>query len=101
MFFQTDGSTPFFFISGAGICFTGVARYFKSSDNITDILHFIGATVFILSALLGIAIERSNFIPLIVFAISSLIIEFFYLKNRTWWIEIAAFVVIILGLYKF
>lgn len=100
MLFQTNGTSPLFFLSGAGLCFVGAATMFKSDDKFTPIIHFLGALICILSALIGIWIERNNYLPLILYGITSLILssEKIKLKNKIWWIEIIAFIYIIIGL---
>jgi hypothetical protein len=98
MFFQTNGTSGFFFLSGGGLGFVGAATMFKLKDGFTDKCHFIGATVGIVSALVALIYERGLIAPLIAFAIATLIIVVTKMKNDMWWIEIAAFLAIIIGL---
>lgn len=99
MFFQTDGSSPFFFItSGSGLVAVGVCTLFKATKSLEPYIHFGGALLGIMGALLGIGFERHAFLPLIVFGILTLIFEGIRIKNTTWWVEISAFICIILGL---
>lgn len=96
MLFQCVPSV-FFFISGAALSFVGINTTFK--DNwITPYIHFAGAAICIIFALLGIGIVLHNWIPLIGWVMSAVSINYFKVKNDTWWIEIAAFIFIILGL---
>ena len=98
MFFQTNG-TPLFFISGAGLCFVGVATQFLDKESIEPWIHFTGAALCILGILIGIGVERHMWIPLIAWGILTVVIEVIpKLKNKTWWVEISAFCCIILGL---
>lgn len=98
MFFQTNGSTSLFFLSGAGLSAVGVATMFKLKDDIQPYIHAIGAIVGILTALIGIGVERKNWIPLIIFLSLSILLVIFLKKNKTWWIEIIAFTTAGLGL---
>lgn len=98
MFFQTNGTTPLFFLSGAGLSAVGVATMFKLKDDLQPYIHFIGAVIGILGALVGIGVERHVWLPLIDFIILSIILYIFTSKNKTWWIEIAAFAAVGLGL---
>ena len=99
MFFQTNDTAPYlFFLSGAGLCFVGAATMFKLSDDIQPYIHFVGALIGISCALVGIGVERQEWIPLIMFVLSALVLTFTVEKNRTWWIEIVAFTCIGLGL---
>lgn len=86
-----------FFLSGTSLSFVGLSCSFK--DNwITPYVHYAGASLCIILALLGIGFVLHSWVPLIFFIISSLTIDYFKIKNEIWWIEIAAFIFIILGL---
>jgi hypothetical protein len=99
LFFQTNGSSPFFFIAGAGLTFVGVATMFKLSNSIEPYIHFAGAVIGITASFIALVVERGVWLPAVVFVITALCIQLLYKKNTTWWIEIAAFVCIILALY--
>ena len=98
MFFQTDGTTPIFFISGAGFTIVGAASMYKSSDYWTNRIHFIGAIFGILGGFMGLGIERSMWIPIIICSTGYLIMIPLKMKNLTWWIEILSFICIAVGL---
>jgi hypothetical protein len=96
--FHIVGTVPiFFFLSGAGLCFTGAAAMFKD-DNITSIVHMIGATICVIGGLLGIGVELGHWIPTIIFIISASLLRLLKVKNNIWWIEIVAFACILSGL---
>jgi len=99
MLFQTDGTSAMFFLSGAGLCFVGAATMFK--ESMTKTVHFTGAAIGIISALIGIWIERGSNIPLIIWLIFCVLFEISKVPNKTWWIEIIAFFAIIFGLICF
>jgi hypothetical protein len=97
MFFQTDGSTGWFFLSGAGLFFTGAARAFKESQ--TGTVHSIGAYTCIISAFLGLGVEKDLwYLPVCFILIAGVIYSLNYITNKTWWVEIVAFTFIFCGL---
>lgn len=99
MFFQTNGNTPLFFLSGAGLSLVGTATMFKEiNDKLQGKLHTIGAVIGILGSLIGIGVERDNWIPLFIFVSVAILLSLSVKKNRTWWIEIVAFATVGLGL---
>lgn len=96
--FHILGYYPFlFFLSGAGLCFTGAATMFKD-NKLTKKVHYIGAVFCILFAFLGIGFEYNYWLPLILYLISVILSKLFNVNNFIWWIEIYAFVFIVLGL---
>jgi len=100
MLMQSDLSSVWFFISGAGLCFVGAATMFKATDKFTPIIHSAGAIICILSALIGIWVERDIFLPFFLFGgtASILSLKSIKLENKTWWLEITAFAFILIGL---
>jgi len=103
MLLQTNDIAPYlFFLSGAGLVFVGTAAMFREvDDKLQGILHTVGASIGIVGALAGIWVERGSFIPLLVFAIASILLYLIKVKNLTWWIEMSAFLSILYGLYFF
>jgi len=97
MLFQTDGTTPLFFISGSGFGFVGVATMFRSGDKVTKWVHFTGAVAGILFALIGIWVERTDPYPFFIWISSIPIILIFRIKNYLWWNELVAFFAVIFG----
>lgn len=97
-FRTTDGWGGLYFLSGAGFGLVGAATMFKYPD--VRPYHFGGAMVGIMSALLGIWLVEGESLPFIIWAITSIFFLGFNLKNKMWWIEIAAFVAIIYGFLK-
>ncbi len=86
-----QGETDWFIISGAGLCFVGAAVEYKT---VVPYIHYIGATVCIVFAFLGLLFEFGMVYPLAIFALISAIHGLFGNKP-IWWIEIYAFVIII------
>jgi len=95
--FQGDFTTPLFFFGGAGLMFTGTAGAFKSST--TKTVHFIGAIMVILFSLLGLGVERHCWYPIFAFTALSSLVILIKIKDRTWWIEICAFIAILIGYF--
>ena len=85
----------FFFLSGAGIIFTGTAAAYE--EKMTNIVHFSGAVICIVMALLGLSIDHQIYFPLLSIPIS-LVIFLAKTKNFLWWIEIVCFLFIISGM---
>lgn len=94
---QQPGSV-FFFLSGTGLSFVGIATWFKSSEKIVHWIHFTGALTGIIFGLVGIGFSFENWYPLLIWAGISLPIILFKIKNHMWWIEIVAFASMIYGL---
>jgi hypothetical protein len=98
MFFQMDGSTPFFFFSGAGLCFTGTATMFRLEKSTEQRIHFIGAAACVFFALIGLLVERHYWLPMIFVCLGIFWCTSENFKNKIWWIEIVAFISIFIGL---
>lgn len=103
-----------FFLSAVGFVFTGVAADYKIPELTYKYLlhmtvqkrtmvwwvHHIGAGIGILFSFLGIWITFNQPELFIIFLISTLVIYLFNIINKLWWIEILAFVLILIGLFK-
>jgi len=98
MLYQGTQDTSLFFISGVGLCFVGAATQFKINDYYTGIIHSAGAAICIVSALVGIGIEYNLWLPGFGFIILTIPAYIFIKKNKTWWIEMLAFISILIGL---
>ena len=99
MVLQSDQSSPLYFFSGMGLAFVGVATHFKWNGAHTNIVHYLGAFVGIVSALAALYFESNMWHPATLFALLTAIIVLFKIKNATFWIEIVAFLIIITGLF--
>lgn len=93
---QVDIGGSLFFLSGAGFIIVGMATSFK--EKLTDIAHYTGAGLGIVSALVGIVISFGLWSPIIITAILSIAIKGFKTKNSIYWIEIIAFLAIAGGI---
>jgi hypothetical protein len=97
MFFQSNGTSELFMLSGVGLSLVGTAVRFKSMHSYK--LHYAGAAAGIGGALLGLWRENGLWQPLAAFAI--LFTTIFLVKKiveKIWWIEISAFITIVIGL---
>ena len=98
MIFQ--GGNAWFFMSGAGLCFVGAATTFLSKAANANIVHYLGAAVGIGCALFGLGFQYGIYFPLLVFILGTALIMIVpKINNKIWWVEILAFVVIVLGFY--
>lgn len=99
MIFQGSGDTIYFFLSGMGLAFVGGMVAFRQNIGSTDKIHYLGAVVGIVCALVGIGIESGTWLPGIVWLASAIIMKLLKINHFIWWVEIAAFATIVSGLY--
>ncbi|HPC09609.1 MAG TPA: hypothetical protein PLN85_00855 [archaeon] len=89
------------FLAGTGICFVGAAAAFK--ENLTKIVHMIGAYGGVFFSQLSIALDFKMFYVNIIFITIAIIFEILsYMKkmnNKIWWQEILAFLSIVFVFY--
>lgn len=84
-----------FFYAGAGLFFTGIAAEYK--EKLTSTVHYCGTAGCIALAATGLAVE-DNFLPVAGLLTATFLFWLCKISNRTTWVEINAFVFIILGL---
>ena len=97
MFFQSNGTSELFMLSGVGLFLVGTAVRYESMYNCK--IHYAGAAAGICGALFGLWYENGLWQPLAAFAI--LFTTIFLVKKiveKIWWIEISAFITIVIGL---
>lgn len=87
-----------FFLAGAGLTFVGVATAFRTTQSYTNIVHYTGAAMGILLSLLGLGFVYNDWISLSLFLISALTLRTLLKNHWIWWVEIAAFIIIIVSL---
>lgn len=93
-----QGHNVWFFLSGSGLGFVGAATMYLSKSAHTNVVHYVGAGVGIGCALFGLSLEYGIHLPIIIFVLGSIpIIAIPKVNNKIWWVEILAFLVIILG----
>ncbi len=90
-------STPLIFFAGSGICFVGAAPSFR--ERLEGKVHVISAVLGIVLSMLSLAVDFHYWISVIVFSIITLLVVFLKIRNRTWWIEITAVIVLLSSLY--
>lgn len=92
------GNTSLMFFAGAFLAFVGAATAFKDL-KMTRRVHTIGAVGGIgfgfLSMVLDFQLNEITYFMLL----ASLILYLLKIKNLIWWVEVLAFVLIILGLF--
>lgn len=99
MVLQSNGIILPFFISGSGLAFVGVSTAFKDKENFTSLVHFAGAAICIIFAFIGIWLEYNLWLLSILWIMSIIIFNKLKIKNTMWWVEISAFLFIIIGLF--
>lgn len=96
------GSSGLMFFAGAGIAFVGAAAAFR--ERMTETVHIVGAMMSIVLSQLAILVQYGLWplnIVFLVITITLMILSYIKNKegkpicpNKTWWIEITAFVLI-------
>jgi hypothetical protein len=98
MILQAQDQYVWYIVSGIGLLFVGAASLFKTNEDGTATIHYIGATVGIAGALLGHAQSYRLLWPAAVFIAGvTLLVIAFRNRNIIWWVEILAFASIISG----
>lgn len=92
------GDTPLMFFAGAFLSFVGAASAFKDL-KMTKRVHNIGAIGGIGFGFLSMIIDFQLFELTYFMVVLSLSLFLLKTKNLIWWVEILAFVLIILGLF--
>jgi hypothetical protein len=97
MFFQSNGTSEFFMLSGIGLILVGTAVRFKAIYNCK--IHYAGAAAGISGALLGLLTENEMWQPIAYFVLASSFIALHTkIIKKIWWLEISAFIIIITSL---
>ena len=99
MLFNGSDQSPFYFLSGAGLGFTGAAAAFKSKGAYTDIIHMVGAAFAILFGSIGLWYEFGIYIPFVIILLTGILTYLIKIKNSTWWFEIISFAILIIGVF--
>lgn len=93
-------STPLMFFAGSAICFVGAAAAYR--DDMTEWVHIISAMTAIILSQLSIIIDFN--MPWLTIAFAAIAIPMYVTRffkvflNRTWYVEILAFIAIALAL---
>lgn len=87
-----------FFASACGMGFVGAATMFRWKGIHTDKIHYAGAATAILGALAGLWREYDILFPIVGLVASAVILKLLVKKTYIWWVELAAFAWIMLGL---
>lgn len=100
MILQAQDKYVWYIVSGIGLLFVGAASLFKTNEDGTATIHYIGATIGIAAALLGHAQSYHLLWPACFFIASvTFLIIASRNKNIVWWVEILAFGSIISGFF--
>ena len=91
------GDNALMFLAGSGIAFVGAAAAFK--DKMTNNVHMIGAYGGVLLSQISIWYNYHMWYITIIFIILSGTLLLLKVKNKIWWVEVAAFLSICIVLY--
>ena len=97
MFFQSNGCCSYFALSGTGFILAAFSMRFNFLCKCKS--HYAGVAAGILGSLLGLWVENGFWVPSAMFAGLIILIKYSNVTNKIWWVEIAAFVSIIQGLF--
>ena len=92
-----QGMGVFGFLSAAGLLFTGLTINHRINIAQSRIIHYIGAILAILAALVGLVVLYGYWLPLIVWIIVTVILHRVTI-NWIWWTEIFAVVFVVAGI---
>jgi hypothetical protein len=92
-----DRQNPYLIISAAGLLFTCGSPYFEIEYPDKPV-HFVGAATAILSAFVNLYVTYGFWQPFALFVVGVGLIALFRIKNHTWWVEVWAFYLIIIGM---
>lgn len=94
-----SGISLWFLASGGFLLAVAFAPAFRSDHPIVGIIHSTGATGSIVIALYAMLIHGIYF-PAIACIAASILIERLKVNNATWWVEIADFAFIEMGIFQ-
>lgn len=84
------------FAGASGFCFVGAAAAYKR--KVTDVAHYTGALMIIIPSIIYVSLQVHWYF-VVALALSTIAIIFMPIKRKVYWIEIAAFILIMLGLF--
>jgi len=90
------GDSAWFFLAGSLICAVGAAPAFKSLATEYNV-HMIGAYGGVILGFAGLVFDY-HYYSIVLIAILAMIIMWFNITNKTWWIEILAFATVWIGI---
>ena len=90
------GDSAILFAAGAALAFVGAAGAFR--DDLTEKVHVAGAIGGIVIGYIGIIVDLNDYMIPVLFIASFIYLTLKRVKNKTWWIETAAFIGVIISL---
>tara|TARA_B110000858_G_C17773081_1_gene460719 strand:+ start:514 stop:1017 length:504 start_codon:yes stop_codon:yes gene_type:complete len=88
---------PIFFIAGMGFFWVGTQTQFRD-ESIKETIHYLGAVLGIGGSLIGLGLT-SSWIPLLIMLVGGGVMKLLKITNFLWWVEILAFILVIVGLW--
>ena len=84
---------PIFFIAGMGFFWVGTQTQFRG-ESIKETIHYLG----IGGSLIGLGLTFS-WIPLLLMLVGGGVMKLLKINNFLWWVEMLAFILVIVGLW--
>jgi hypothetical protein len=88
---------PIFFIAGMGFFWVGTQTQFRG-ESIKETIHYLGAVLGIGGSLIGLGLTFS-WIPLLLMLGGGGVMKLLKINNFLWWVEMLAFILVIVGLW--
>ena len=88
---------PIFFIAGMGFFWVGTQTQFRG-ESIKETIHYLGAVLGIGGSLIGLGLTFS-WIPLLLMLVGGGVMKLLKINNFLWWVEMLAFILVIVGLW--
>jgi hypothetical protein len=88
---------PIFFIAGMGFFWVGTQTQFRG-ESIKETIHYLGAVLGIGGSLIGLGLTFS-WIPLLIMLGGGGVMKLLKINNFLWWVEMLAFILVIVGLW--
>ena len=88
---------PIFFIAGMGFFWVGTQTQFRG-ESIKETIHYLGAVLGIGGSIIGLGLTFS-WIPLLLMLVGGGVMKLLKINNFLWWVEMLAFILVIVGLW--
>ena len=88
---------PIFFIAGMGFFWVGTQTQFRG-ESIKETIHYLGAVLGIGGSIIGLGLTFS-WIPLLLMLVGGGVMKLLKINNFLLWVEMLAFILVIVGLW--
>ena len=95
--------SPFIFLGGAAIVFVGAAPAFKLEKSLERTVHMVSSYLGVGFVIFSVVFDFNHVIIGVTYALLILLLmtNIIKLKNRIWWIEISAYLLIFLEILNY